>query len=558
MGSLKLVGKEWVVEADPHVTMMLRRVFPRVQKGQHGAIRLTSTDEVCRNLVWFLDRFGLDLSEEDRFLLRAKADAHRSRERQVAALLTGKTDPRDIPLALPLRDYQRLAVEMAYQLRGLLLGDQVGLGKTGVYIGLASLPRTRPVVWVTMTHLQTQAQREIQRFAPGLRSVIVRRAKAYPLGFEAGGDPPDVVILNYAKLAGWADYVAQFVRLLVFDEAQELRHDDSARYRAALHVRERAQWAILGTGTPVYNYGGEIFNVVEIARPGALGSWDEFVTAWAQERDQKGRALVHDPRALGTHLRAEGLMLRRTRRDVGRELPALFRTIHVVDADPDALRHATGNAAELARILLAESGTGLQKLQAAQDLDRIMRQATGIAKAAYVVEFVRLLLESGEDRVVVFAWHHAVYDLLEDGLQPFGVVRYTGKESPTQKDMALRRFKLDPDHPSAARVLLLSLRAGAGIDGLQFVCQTGVFAELDWSPKVHEQDEGRICRDGQDQPTNFYYLVAGTGSDPVVMDVLQVKTGQADGIVDPDQDAVGVQVDPDKIRRLAEAVLSRG
>jgi hypothetical protein len=108
MGSLKLVGKEWVVEADPHVTMMLRRVFPRVQKGQHGAIRLTSTDEVCRNLVWFLDRFGLDLSEEDRFLLRAKADAHRSRERQVAALLTGKTDPRDIPLALPLRDYQRL------------------------------------------------------------------------------------------------------------------------------------------------------------------------------------------------------------------------------------------------------------------------------------------------------------------------------------------------------------------------------------------------------------------------------------------------------------------
>lgn len=86
MGSLKLVGKEWVVEADPHVTMMLRRVFPRVQKGQHGTIRLTSTDEVCRNLVWFLDRFALDLSEEDRFLLRAKADAHRSRERQVATL----------------------------------------------------------------------------------------------------------------------------------------------------------------------------------------------------------------------------------------------------------------------------------------------------------------------------------------------------------------------------------------------------------------------------------------------------------------------------------------
>jgi hypothetical protein len=296
-----------------------------------------------------------------------------------------------------------------------------------------------------------------------------------------------VVILNYQKLAKWAEALARHVRTLVFDEAQELRHDGTGKYAAAQYLRERATWTILGTGTPVYNYGGEIFNVIEVVKPGALGTWDEFAEAWAGERDEKGRAIVRDPRALGAHLRAEGLMLRRTRRDVGRELPALFRTTHVVDTDPEVIRRATSSAAELARIILAESGSGFSKMRAYGDIERILRQATGIAKAPYVAEFVKLLLENGEERVVVFAWHHAVYDLLEDALNEYGVVRYTGEQSTTMKENALRRFKAGPEDHGRARVLLLSLRAGAGIDGLQHVCRTGVFAELDWSPKVHEQ-----------------------------------------------------------------------
>lgn len=56
----------------------------------------------------------------------------------------------------------------------------------------------------------------------------------------------------------------------------------------------------------------------------------------------------------------------------------------------------------------------------------------------------------------------------------------------------------------------------------------------------------------------FYYLVSMDGSDPVVMDVLHVKTGQADGIVDPDLDrTMDAQVDPGRVRRLAEAVIGK-
>src|SRR5690606_29473386 len=136
------------------------------------------------------------------------------------------------------------------------------------------------------------------------------------------------------------------------------------------------------------------------------------------------------------------------------------------------------------------------------ELSVLLRQATGIAKAPYVAEFVRLLVQSGES-VVVFAWHRAVYDVLLSRLASLHPVMYTGSESPAQKQNALDRFR-----KGDSQVFLMSLRAGAGLNGLQERCSVAVFAELDWSPGVHEQCIGRLARDGQSSPVLAYFLVA--------------------------------------------------
>ena len=47
------------------------------------------------------------------------------------------------------------------------------------------------------------------------------------------------------------------------------------------------------------------------------------------------------------------------------------------------------------------------------------------------------------------------------------------------------------------KVFVMSLRTGAGLDGLQEKCSTIVHEELDWSPGVHEQCRGRYFRDGR-------------------------------------------------------------
>ena len=90
------------------------------------------------------------------------------------------------------------------------------------------------------------------------------------------------------------------------------------------------------------------------------------------------------------------------------------------------------------------------------------------------------------------------------------------------------------------------------------MCSVGVYGELDWSPGVHEQVEGRLHREGQIAPALFYYLHTNEGSDPVMLDVLGVKEGQSHGIRDLGAEmSVGREVDPERLRQLAERFVRR-
>ena len=248
-------------------------------------------------------------------------------------------------------------------------------------------------------------------------------------------------------------------------------------------------------------------------------------------------------------------MLRRTRHEVGRELPAVTKVVHEIDADLSVLRDMTGGAIELAKIILRsnERFRG-EKMQASAEFDNLMRQATGVAKAPYVAEFVRLLLENGE-RVVLFGWHRAVYDIWLERLADFKPVMYTGSESITQKAAAEEAFK-----HRETDLFIMSLRSGAGVDGLQQACRTAVFGELDWSPGVHEQCIGRVDRDGQPDPVTAYFLVSNDGADPIMTDILGIKREQIEGVRNPNSGIIErIETGENDLRKLARDFLqSRG
>ena len=557
--------KVWRVNCQPHVALRFKRVFGGVHKNHVGGFVLSDTPDIAKDLKWFSDRFPLTFNDCLPHLEK-QAEKWQARADVVEVLLSQKYAPPEFDLAVPAREYQKEAAALWLAMGGLLLADDMGVGKTASSICALTRTHLLPCFVVTLTHLPIQWVAQLKKFTPALTTHVVRGAKPYDVvkSSQRFRDKstrltrfPDVVILNYAKLSGWAEIIAARASSVIYDEIQELRRggdDPSRKYSAARFIADRVKFRIGLSGTPFFNYGGEMFHVMDCVAPGALGTHEEFATEWSGGATGD-KAEIKDPKAFGMYLRSSGLMLRRTRRDVGRELPACTSIVHKVDVDQEVLLKASGQCEELARRILAETEAFRgDKMNASEQFSNMMRKAAGLAKAPYVAAFVRMLIENGE-RPVLFGWHHVCYAVWRDLLKDFSPSFYTGLESPSAKNANLQRF-VNKETP----LMIMSLRAGAGVDGLQFVSRTPVFGELDWSPAVHEQAIARLYRDGQPDVVFPYFLVSDTISDNVMMDTLGIKDQQISGVRDPNLDIVEkLSIDPEHIKKLAIAYLkSRG
>jgi hypothetical protein len=176
-----------------------------------------------------------------------------------------------------------------------------------------------------------------------------------------------------------------------------------------------------------------------------------------------------------------------------------------------------------------------------------------MAKAAAAAHFIQEVAES-EQKVLVGIWHHDVKVAITAELarNKINVFHYTGNESPAEKTKAITAFKNSKERAA----LLMNIRAGEGVEGLQEVCSTVVTAELDWSPAAHKQFVGRLNRPGQKHPVKHYILVVDDGSDPPVMKVLGIKKSQRDGIVDLKESAFEAPPEA-RLKELAAAYLER-
>lgn len=548
-GKVKIHESKFLIAAEPYVTIRLKRVFGKISTGSQGVHQLQITPENARDLDWFMERYPLEISSTDRTLLDDLCNEHKQTEQFVHNFYKQGFVP-SLPqeLALPARDYQKVAAEFLWRMKGYLLADDVGVGKTVSFITALTKPELLPAVVVTLAGtMPRQWADEIKKFAPYLKIHVAKKGKPYKF------DIPDVFVINYHKLAGWAETLATFSRTICFDECQELRRTESDKYKAAKWVAQASEYIMGLSATPIYNYGGEFWNVINVLCDGKLGSRDEFVREWCSWGGF-GKEKITNPKAFGAYLRDNGIMLRRTRKDVGRELPPLQKFHITIDADNAALNKVSDRCAELARLILRGQDVNRgDTMRAAEEMSNILRQATGIAKAPYVADFVRILIENGE-KVLLYGWHRAVYEIWLDQLKEFNPVMMTGSESAAAKQQSKDKFM-----NGESQVLLMSLRAGAGIDGLQYCgCKTIVFGELDWAPGVHEQAIGRVDRDGQPDPVCAYFLVAESGSDPVMIDVLGLKKGQIEGVRNHDTPLFEkIQQDPNHIKKLASAYLAQ-
>jgi SNF2 family DNA or RNA helicase len=546
-GTLTFTDGKWHIECTPDVAVRLKRIFPRMVQSKGTHLTIKHTDEVAADLEWVLTRWPMTRNEDDRAWVEVCAESHRAKLARLETIIENPILPGALSMTLPPRDYQTVAASLYLAQGCLLLGDVVGLGKTVSAIASLTDPRTLPAIVVVKSHLAKQWKAEIGKFLPLLRSHIIKTGTNYPLP-EA-----EVYIITFSKLSKWWAVLSTVARSVVYDEIQELRIPESEKYRAAKKLSRAMTFRLGMSATPIYNYGGEAWCIYNLLAPDFLGTFEEFAREWCSTIYGEKKARITNPVAFGTYLRNNKLFLRRTRKEVGRALPPIMRYVQDAEFDQAIYDKGTASADELAKILL--TGPVLERGQAARQLDLELRQATGLAKAPFVAELVRMLVESGE-KVLLGGWHRAVYEVWKQRLGDLRVVMFTGTESPAAKEFAKQEFIA-----GRADVMMMSLRSGDGTDGLQNVCSTVVLGELDWTPKVHEQFIGRIARDGQEESVQVFIPVAPVGSDPTMAVILGLKEAQSNGIIDLGEDlgSESTETDPQRLKQLAiDFLKSRG
>lgn len=537
-GTLRFEAGEWIITTTPDIAMRLKRIFPRMNATVATELRLRETPEIANDLEWVRVRFPFSMSAADEHRMIQIAAGHRKKLAELEAIAAEPEKLKAFPLAIPPREYQTLATTLYLKQGHLLCADEVGLGKTVTAIGSLTDPRTLPALIVVKAHLTKQWAAEVKRFIPGTVVHIVKTTAVYHL------PPAHVYVITYSKLSFWWGIFARKVRSVIYDEIQELRVQKAKKYKAAELLNGELKFKLGLSATPVCNYGGEIWSVINLLAPDALGDEDEFHREWCVD-GPGGKQVVKDAVALGHYLRRQNLMIRRTRKDVKRELPPVTRYVQEASFDEAIYNRGLSSADELAKIIL--SGEFTARGRAARQLDLELRQTTGLAKAPFVAELVRMLLDSGE-KVLLGGWHRAVYDVWLDRLRDKKPAFFTGHENDVQKEKARLDFI-----EGRTDLLIMSLRSGAGTNGLQDVCSVAVLGELDWVPAVHDQFIGRLARDGQLEGVQVFIPVAPVGSDPTMASVLGLKHAQATGIVDLGRQCSPdfVETDPQRLRWLA-------
>ena len=577
-GSLLFKNGRWHIAAEPHVLMELKRLFPGYTQTPDGTITLADTLEMAVKVAWVHLMHPLQMAPGVRKRLEGRTQERMDKRATVEAILSGghlNLGADAYQPSLKLYPHQVTAAALANTTGQLLLLDETGAMKTGSALAAMANPELLPGLIVAPPHLQRQWLAELHRFYPMLRGHIITSGTVYDPARRRSmrGHDPDVLIMQLRD----ARRLGRPSRREGPDGGRGGGPRDPPQGHAEGESRPTCRapapsQKIGLTATPVFNYGDEIYNILDTAiAPGVLGDRREFYAEWCTPVGN-GKQKVTDPQALGAHLRELGVVLRRSLKEVGIHLPKLQAVPFEIDVDVDMFDRLTVDAKALAERIVNRTGTHFEQMQAAGEFDMRMRRATGIAKARNVAALCKMLLaDPAVGKLILFGWHRSVYEIWLEELADHHPVLYTGSESIPAKEANKTRFvggeKLNqlrgkygplgqPSDFQEADILIVSLRSGAGLDGLQHVSHTVVHGELDWSPAPHDQGDGRLDRPGQTTPVLSYRPYCDYGTDPFMLQKLAEKRQQGEGITQPDGAIFEPSsTDPERIRKVAAAFL---
>ena len=435
-----------------------------------------------------------------------------------------------------LMNFQKEGLDFLLKSSGnALLADEMGLGKTVQTLSYVSTEKqTFPVLIVAPLVTLNNWEREIEKFlkkksrngrilesnSPSVTLIRTGKSKELP--------QTDIYVINYElllKRSGDLEKVG--IRTIVCDEVHNLRSKTTQKYKAVkkLAALPTVQYRIGLSGTPIYNRGSEIWPIIDILKPGLLGSFKEFCEYFCYVND-KGKAIVlENKRASLRNELQKHVMLRRKKADVLKELKDKVRYKEVIASDTDYYLEELDKIWKKLEDEQKEAQTEFSKSASYHRAIQSERQIAGVAKLPHVINFVKNIMEI-EESVVVFCHHKVIHKLLHESLQEFSPVSIIGGQSDST-----RQDQIDKFQKGESKLMIAGIRAGnVGINLTK--AKYVIFAELDWSPAIHRQAEDRLHRIGQKNTVFAYYLIGNGTLDDHVASILVDKSYEIDAIMD--------------------------
>jgi SNF2 family DNA or RNA helicase len=432
-----------------------------------------------------------------------------------------------------LRGYQHDGREFIRARRGTLLADSMRVGKTAQIIAshdedlgplFVVAPLATREVWLSWFKRRwpnvrpvVLAGRRIERANPA-KPVKSRRDRGFDLLDGAHFDAQrladaKLIFCNYDILGAWKELNGRRIGTFVLDEIHLVSQRHSRRAQAAVFAANLAERVIGATGTPIWNKPSGLFTTLSCLCPAAFGAFFDYASRFCDARPGS-HGYVYDGASNEDEfrLRMSEIMLRRTWQDVSGELPAIDRSVEVVDVTEDQQFQIEKEAERVRDHAGRTTAIGA--------LARFRRLLAKL-KVGVAVDVSRRILQSGE-KVIVWTWHRDIALKIEDDLakSDFPGFVVSGSTPMNLREDILNRWRA---HPGAAPLVITLSVGQVGID--LSAARYEVFAELDFTPSVVAQAEMRPF--SPLRPSFATYVIIDHDVDRRILAALQDKCDTA-------------------------------
>lgn len=407
--------------------------------------------------------------------------------------------------------------------------DQQGLGKTVQALAYIKYhPEVLPVLFVVKSKLKFQWMKEIIRWLGEdyFAQVIADGKQGFMPGLKCY-----ITSFDLLRRIPQAKFDSLKIKCAVIDEVQAIKNPDSTRTQQIRRVLRDVPHIIPLSGTPWKNRGSEFFTVLNILNPQKFYSYQHFLNTWVDYYMHGNQTKMGGIKNIAKFREEiKDIAIRRERNDVMPDLPTVNRMKLICEIEDSSRKAYDDEVSEFVKwwnelVISGEEESAGAEQNAIARLQR-MRHILGLAKIPSTVEWVEEFLEETDRHLVIGVHHKDVGQILVNQLKSLNqceVLALIAGLSDEENQRIKDRFISLP----RAIMVVSTLSAGEGTDGLQKVCCDMVIHERQWNPMNEEQLEDRLIRIGQDsQKVNCTYVHAENTTDTHLDGIVETKRRQ--------------------------------